>query len=229
MIRKTLCTLAAGAVLAAPTAAGAQLLFSFEDGLQGWGPTNFFSGPDEPIVQAATTGATDGSTSLEIIHLARNAFSWNGGVTMGSDPGDALAAQFSAIQNAAANPSAWSITFDVTMDPALVGNDATFYNITFALNSSAGFAQVDNVFEVGEAELAGTDLVQETVEIPLTSFSALPGPDNTFTQFFIAQNQNGARDNASIFIDNIRLVPEPASLALLGLGALAIGLRRRTA
>jgi hypothetical protein len=53
----------------------------------------------------------------------------------------------------------------------------------------------------------------------------------TWAQFNLSVNSGGIEGVGSFYIDNVQtvLIPEPGTLALLGLGALVIGLRRRHA
>lgn len=224
MIRKFLGMTTLCATLAMATQAQGQLLYSFEGSLEGWGPSGFSAGVTPPDINLSAIGVTDGASSLEAVHNAGPQFSWNASVVV-DDAGDP--ARYAILSNAAANAATSTIDFDVTIDASNVPDDVTFYQIGFSFQSDAGFGQVFDVPVVGDGFTSGTF----NISIPLTDFGAqTPVANSSFYRLTFSQNLDGdPRGAPSVYIDNIRVVPEPASLGLLALGALGTLSRRRQA
>lgn len=127
--------------------------------------------------------------------------------------------------------NSWSISFDAgyrgTMDPvnmlvALVdlGSDG-IYQSTDTVLSSATFTRADAPVPPGESM---RPMPNESVNLVFTSAST-----NDIGLIFQNTNANGVTYQETGIIDNIVItaVPEPSSAALLGLGGLALILRRR--
>lgn len=78
---------------------------------------------------------------------------------------------------------------------------------------------VDHVFQTGSGNSGGFQAFLASIPLSAT--------DQSFDIIFKSEDRNGAADETgTFFIDDVSAVPEPASLALIGLGGLAV-LRRR--
>jgi len=218
MIRKMLFV---GALVAMPAAVSASVNASFESApgsFDGWADT-FGSRPI--VLGAGTVGVTDGAQSLALT-LQGDGFSWDIGQTYGgtdyTDFGAAVAA-------------GGTLEFDVTYDTAAIPqSDVTYLNMSVALNDGS-WSQVNS-----QASTNGS--TDETIHVSLSLAGDLGaqtiGAGATYYQINFGFNgdwedANDPRntEDATVYIDNIRITPEPASLALLGIGGLAFAGRRR--
>lgn len=117
----------------------------------------------------------------------------------------------------------------------LIGQDAGWQN-DFPFTSSTGvfnngYGMSGDYFGIGAGLLAPYgDFITREMAIPLNvtlnEDSSLLFPDNTIRMLFWTDSAGASGGDVSAVIDYELAVPEPASLALLGLGGLAM-LRRR--
>jgi hypothetical protein len=223
-----------GLSVSAATAASssyAQLLYSFEPGLEGWGPT-MFGGSDLISVTQSTLGETDGTHSMAVER--GNAigdtqpFSWDVNRTV--TPGN-TAALYSIFQTVAADPTNYALDFDVTITPesfADVSSIGPFFILSISANGSAAgennFNQILNLVpDTGSENLIGTDTMGSPVpkvgthrySVPLASSAGSSGlylvPNSTYYQINLGSNlqntlfQNGPNGEGAVyFVDNIR-------------------------
>jgi len=201
-------------------ASAASVLLDFEDGTdQGFGAPFGDGSTAIPVVDIG------GSLRLEVL---RDGGFQESDIGSGSDP-------FLAAANAAAtNPSGYFISYDWYVDASL-GDYGTFLQLGTYFNSGDGayaqdFPGAGKDVELDGAQLASGGVVSVTVIETLTEQhgALVPGfLGQTFMRLGFILNGDGP--DATVYFDNvaIRPVPEPASLALLGLAAPAMLLRRR--
>jgi hypothetical protein len=221
------------------SSAHAQLLYSFEAGLEGWGPTGF-TGSDLISVTQSTLGPTDGTHSMAVERGNAigdsQAFSWdvNRTVVPGNTP-----ALYSIFQTVAAEPTKYALDFDVTITPesfADVSSIGPFFIISISANGSAAgennFNQLLNLVpDTGSENLIGADNMGQPqpkigthhYSVPLTDALGGSGlyfvPDSTYYQINLGSNlqntlfQNGPNGEGAVyFVDNIRFRELPETV-----------------
>jgi len=210
-------------VAAAALSARAQQLYSFEDGTQGFGPNGF----PVPTVAQDTVGATSGTHSL-LFGLGQTQ-TFSGALTQTVNQATLL------------SPSTTAIAVDVTV-PQGAGEytGAGFANmgITFfgAIPSQGVFGVP---VQTNAASERNVDLAPGTytLVIPLVATNGAPMrnafgtgagqfTDLSGLQFYISKSGD---DDMTVYLDNVRAVPEPATAALAcaaGLGLVATRRRR---
>jgi hypothetical protein len=165
-------------------------LYSFESGVSPWTP----NGGDDttpPTLSQGTTGATDGSFSLQ---WDTSSPSFQPDFSYINDTG----ASFSTLQ--AELPSSARLALDIT-----IANDGSFTSdflgVTVALNDDGGFQASNQKF------LGGNPGTYE-MEFDLADFWTQPATW-TFSELNIAMNTNPGAGlaNSTVYIDNIRLLP----------------------
>lgn len=101
------------------------------------------------------------------------------------------------------------------------------YRLSFNLAGSQRRNETNTVY----VKVKGGDLVNESIELASTAGFALFSFDFTpgTTMFGTISFENIGGDNVGLLLDEVHLekVPEPASLALFGLGLLGLGVLRR--
>jgi hypothetical protein len=209
-------------VVAAATPARGQLLYSFEDGAQGFGPNGF----PVPTVAQDTVGATQGTHSL-LFGLGQNQ-TFSGALTQTVDQATLL------------SPSTSALAVDVTV-PQGAGEytGAGFANMGVTFFGSIPSQGVFGVpVQTNGASERNVDLAPGTytLVIPLVSTTGAPMrnafgtgagqfTDLTGLQFYISKTGD---DDLTVYLDNVRAVPEPAAAASACVGSLGLlAFRRR--
>lgn len=222
--------IAMGSLIAGSTGTAlAQPAYSFET-LNGVGPDGFF-GLGATVTQESVIGVTHGSHSMR----------YSVGV------GGFVGARTDTVIPPSLNdpPGVAYVLFDLTLTEAYTDTFANLGVTVFghALNAPGGAQfghQVQFADEVALASLgAGTHLdlrIDLDVSLgpyrPGESFNDIfgPGPlDLTQASAFQFNINKNVATPITVYIDNVRLVPEPATFGALGLGLGALVRRRRTA
>jgi hypothetical protein len=124
------------------------------------------------------------------------------------------------------------LALDYTLPQDVVKGSGGYFEIWGVFNWTGGYQQFNNNPFFSAANLTAG---QHTVVYDYSSLQAgLPTTQPSYFQLFLVLNTGGTltpADHIPIYIDNIRTIPEPASLALAGVGIPAIVLvaRRRRA
>jgi len=222
-MRNRCVALAAAAAFSVGTAGWATMIGDFEGGnLAGWS-----GGWDGGIISAETTGATSGTGSLGIMQASPGGWAW--------------AVQFEGLQDIAANPY---LSLDVTWvssewQPQVPGaNEWVQMNEVFINSDGAsGGQQFGPSFITDPASPAfpgswdPTNWGAQHTRTLVWDLSSYDPTGATWMQILVSTNMGTGYDPpgtaGTFYIDNVQLIPEPGSLALLGLGALLVSLRRR--
>lgn len=214
---KSLCLVGAGLSMMSVSASATFLLHSFEN--------NDLLSPQEARLggQAvpgsgafSTTGVTDGIASYSVQGE-------EAGVGSGAKEFIEIVLDASARAALATNPILqWDTTIPVDDDPSDPYNDSDTF---FTSVASVGGYQFYGSFNREDVPFDGTT-VTTSYEFTPAEVSVLSNPLQGFVVFRFGLNSfEGVQPTAHF--DNFRLVPEPASAMLLGLGGLATLRRRR--
>ena len=214
-------TVIGGLLLGVAQVASAQVThpFTFESGTdEGWGGTFGADGDKtNPIVNIGGSNRmqvsnTDSFQETAVASGAGNAF-------------------FDAMAAAAANPADYELAYDWYIDTT--GANAQFLQLGSYVNTGSGyyaqnFPNTGKEVELDGAQLASGQTFSGTVTVPFTTYGAIPAGETFFRLGVIVNTAAGAAV-PGVYYDNIsiRQVPEPGSLAFLGLGVAGLALRRR--
>ncbi len=193
-----------------PSVARAQLLNSWENGLEGWQSPNFAA--VGASVSTANIGVTDGTQSLAVTQ-DEDGFSWDAQVSWGADD-----PQFQTLGNAlTVGPELFEFQLDVSFNAdSIPQNVASTMQLFVALNSTAGWSQLDNVAEF--MPIDGEWLDTETIRVArrLSEWELAPPEETDFYQINLAMNGDWGDEPATFHFDNLRLeqVVFPATLTL---------------
>jgi hypothetical protein len=211
---------AAAALLMGLQAAGQSVTFDFESGGdQGWG--NKFADDASANFPIVNIG---GSNRLQVLR--------NGDFQEAERAsGNASEPFFMAMNAASNNEAGYLLSYDWYVNTA-GGGYGTFLQLGSYVNTGSGyyaqnFPDMNKEVELSMAQLASGEVFSGRV----TQTFAAKGFDLPAAQTFFRAGLiiNGDGANANVYFDNfsIRPIPEPASIALLGLGVSAWCMARR--
>ena len=195
--------------------------FDFSDGTaDGWANSGF---GNSPLATVSNIGGQN------YIFLPLGGFQV-GNVGHGADGSDF----YNAMQAAAANPAGYDISYNYYINTAAF-TGATFLQIGTFVNTGSGYYAQD-FGAVKEVELNGTQLAsgqvfQGSITINMASVGFNMPPADTFFRLGLIENGNGTGTGVYFTDISVSPIPEPSTLALIGLGACAAMLvfRRRLA
>ena len=174
-----------------PPAGATQVLYSFEDGLNGFFYPNFEVEPETILSQVSGTGVTDGDHSLAITKPTAP-WTWDARVVMTGDP-------LQALQDALAdNIDDYVLEIDVTYVAADLPSDL------FSIDMHVSFESNLDSWSQDWPHALITEPTDQTitVKIPLNSFELTPGL--TSANFHLGFG-GGWSGEATVYVDRIAL------------------------
>jgi PEP-CTERM motif len=224
--------LAAAAVCLGCAVASAQVLYTTQ---QDFAPATSASSTDVTVGPPGVTGDTDGSTinglgnathpggvgTAGALFLQANVLGYEQ-VNLGDEA--ANAPFLAALKNNT------KLSLDYTLPQTLTTGTNGYFQISWVFNWTGGYQGFNNNAFFNGANLAAG---AHTVTFDYSALQAgLPTTQPSYFQLFLILNSGGSLTpgaDVQVYVDNIAVVPEPASLTLLGLGIPAlIFVARRT-
>jgi PEP-CTERM motif len=209
----------AALLLSGGQAQGQSVTFDFEDGTdQGWG-----AGFGNDASQAHPIVNIGGSNRMGVLR--------DGGFQeAGRESGNVAEPFFIAMNAASINESLYNLSYDWYVDTS-PGNYGTFLQLGTYVNTGNGyyaqdFPNVGKDVELDSTQLASGGVFSGTVSETFAAKGFDLPLAQTFMRLGLIVNGDGA---ATVYFDNINisLIPEPATLALAGLGGLGLLCMRR--
>jgi hypothetical protein len=146
--------------------------------------------------------------------------------------GNPASAFYQAMLAASADESLYEISYDYYIDTSAFGAGAgTFFQLGTYVNTGSGYYAQDfpgtgRDLELDSIQLASGQVFSGTVTETFAAKGFNLPTGETFFRFGFIINGDGAAQTAHYDNVSIRPVPEPAALALFGLGLPALALRR---
>lgn len=174
-----------------PPAGATEVLYSFEEGLDGFFYPNFETEPASLLARVEGPGATDGDFSLAITKPT-SPWTWDTRVALGGD-------QLQALQEALAEGAEdYLLQLDVTYVADDLPTGLSDINLHISIDTNLdGWNQV-----FPYADLNGPGDITFTVEVPLSDFNLSAGIGSASLHLGFAGNWSGP---ATVYIDRIAL------------------------
>jgi hypothetical protein len=193
------------------------VLYNFADGqADGWIQGGFSNTPPATVVPIA------GQNYINIPL---------GGFQVANVQGNGTSALGLALIAAANDPANYFLSYDWYVDTS-TWTGATFFQIGTFVNTGSGayvqdFPATGKEVELGQAQTSSGQVFQGHVDVNFAA-AGLTYPNNeTFYRLGLIENGNGTGVTANFTNISVHPVPEPGSLALLGLVVPAVGILRR--
>ena len=216
---------ALAAVCACGAVASAQVLYTTQ---QDFAPATSASGANITVGPPGVAGDTDGSTINGLANTSNPGGAGTAGALFLQE--NVLGYQQANLGDEAGNAgflaalkSHTVLSLDYTLPQDIVKTNGGYFEIWGVFNWSGGYQQFNNVPFFSAANLtAGT----HTVTYDYSALQpGLPTSPPGYFQLFLVLNSGGTltpSSNIQVYIDNIQVIPEPSSLALMGLGVPAL-------
>ncbi|HKW29519.1 MAG TPA: PEP-CTERM sorting domain-containing protein, partial [Verrucomicrobiae bacterium] len=213
--------------LGAIQAQGQSVTFNFADNTaDGWVESGFGNSPAASVVNIG------GINYVSIIMQG----GYQSGSVNSSIVSGAPAASFTAAMAAAfANPASYQLTYDWYVDTSSPITPGTYLQLGSYANAGSGFYGQTGTPSAYEPQLNGTQLASGgiffgSVTVPFTAYGTDPNGPETYARLGFILNGDGT--GVTVDYTNIKIsqvVPEPATLAMCGMGLLGglLALRRR--
>jgi PEP-CTERM motif len=196
--------------------------YNFSDGTaDGWANSGFGNGP------AATISNIGGQNYIAI--------PLGGFQVANIGTSDSSSALYAAMAAAALNPAGYDISYDYSINTAAFSG-ATFLQLGTFVNTGNSdyfqdFPSTGKEVELNGTQLASGQVFSGHVIVNMAAAGLTMAPGQTFFRLGLIENGNGSGVVVDFSNISVGPVPEPSTLALIGLGAAAAMLmfRRRLA
>ena len=216
-------------VLGAVQAFGQSVIFTFADNTSdGWVAGGFSSSPALPLVNIG--GQNYISVPLSGSYQVAN-------VNSGTVSGTPAASFNTAFQAALENPAGYQLTYNYYIDTSTFTSPGTYLQMGSYINTGSGYYQqgagTPSAYEpqFNGTQVASGQVFSGSVTVPFIGYGPADAGAATETYFRLGIILNGNGTGVTVDYTDISIapIPEPGSLALIGLGmASLIMIRRRT-